>query len=159
MKKILLVLTLTIGTLVSKAQINPDLRNKVLELIKRSEYHIIGIDLDKYTITNLDIKPITEGSLILGDIELLKNSKDSNTSKIKQEIEQLELDYKYMPSYKKDIIIHYKVTLDILGELRSIYKRTNYKHTEPLNRRFIYTFNPVNDELSYMEKQWQPKIK
>ena len=148
MKKILLVLVLTVGTLVGKGQINPDLRNKVLELIKGKEYRIIGYDLDKYTITNLDIKPITEGQLILDNIEFLKNSKDSNTSEIKKKIEQLELNYKYMPSYKKDILKYYKVTLDILGELRLIIKRANYKH-DPLNRRFIFTFDPINDELDY----------
>jgi len=147
MKKTLLVLVLTLGTLLSKAQINPDLRNKVLELIKGKESYIMGYDLDKYTIINLDIKPITEGQFILNDIEFLKNSKDSNTSEIKWKIEQLELDYKYMPSYKKDILIHYKVTLDILGELRSIFKRTNYKHIEPLNRRFRGEFNPIDDYL------------
>jgi hypothetical protein len=145
MKKILLVLILTVGTLVSKAQINPDLRNKVLELIKGKERHIIGYDLDKYTITNLDIKPITEGQFILDDIEFLKNSEDSNTFEIKKKIEQLELNYKYMPSYKKDILKYYKVTLDILGELRPIFKRTNYKHIEPLNRRFRGEFDPIND--------------
>lgn len=153
MKKVLLVLTLTAGTLISKAQINSDLRNKVLELIKGNESYIIGYDLDKYTITNLDIKPITKGQFILDDIEFLKNNENINTPEIKRKIEQLELDYKYMPSYKKDILIHYKVTLDILGELRSIFKRTNYKHIEPLNRRFICTFDPINDELSYMIKQ------
>ncbi len=159
MKKILLVLTLIVGTLVSKAQINPDLQNKIIKLIKDEDWKIKGLYLSSYTIINLDIKPITEGQFILNDIEFLKNSKDSNTSEIKKQIEQKELDYKYMPSYKKDILIHYKVTLDILGELsemeKNLLKLKNkklmgkyYVESPNLNRKFTFTFNPIEDLIS-----------
>ena len=138
MKKVLLVLTLTLGTLVSNSQSFSEIENKIIDVFKTNYVEKKFKDPYSFKLLKIEVTPVNKGEFLLNDIQFMESNlnelyKYEPKEKVDNRLIQYRKQYAEMTDIEKLSIKQYKVRLDCYG---------NNSYGNPILGRYKFSISP-----------------